>query len=461
MFLAPRRVAFLGDDAGLGKSRQLIEAARTRKYNRIVIFCPAIGRVSWRIQLETWGDPTWQVMDIADKYFQGPGAAVVLVSVQWLSDKTNRARAERYFRRNPVDLAIIDEGQFLKGKDAARTKAVYGGRLDLSGGVIAAAEPKAIWVASATFTPTNIGDFYPHLRALTPDLLCRLFQSSKPPSYTHFTDRFCEKKDDGFGLKIVGNNMSTIGELGGALRPILLARTKEQVLEDLPPIVAEPLFVRVSSKDEVREAVAQFKADPNSLSDDEFLEALARSYAAVESAERRRYMGVLKAQQAVSHAGAFLEANPGRKLVIFCHHRDVIHEVMCWAGADGYAPVAIEGSTSTRDRDAAVHAFQNDPATRVFAGQIRAASTSITLTAASRVLLIEPDPTPDVNYQAISRCHRLGQRDSVFAQFVMDDANPIERRAAKTLIRRATDNASFYGTDLRGVAQPGRQPNAH
>ena len=44
-----------------------------------------------------------------------------------------------------------------------------------------------------------------------------------------------------------------------------------------------------------------------------------------------------------------------------------------------FSPVRIDGRVQTRDRIAAVDAFQNEPEVRVFLGQIQAAGTGITL----------------------------------------------------------------------------------
>jgi SNF2 family DNA or RNA helicase len=72
------------------------------------------------------------------------------------------------------------------------------------------------------------------------------------------------------------------------------------------------------------------------------------------------------------------------------------------------------GGVSTPDRDIIVNRFQNDPRYRLFIGQTIAAGTSITLSQASTVLVIEPDWLPHNDYQAISRVHRISQTEPVF-----------------------------------------------
>ena len=46
-------------------------------------------------------------------------------------------------------------------------------------------------------------------------------------------------------------------------------------------------------------------------------------------------------------------------------------------------------------------------------------SLGVTLTAASRIVILEPDWTPAVNEQAEGRCYRIGQRSGVLAQYLV------------------------------------------
>ena len=96
------------------------------------------------------------------------------------------------------------------------------------------------------------------------------------------------------------------------------------------------------------------------------------------------------------------------KVVVFAHHRDVIDAIV----KAGENRVALVGGMTEKQKDAAVQAFQNGPA-RVFVGQIVAAGTGLTLTAARTVLFAELDWVPGNVTQAEDRCHRIGQKDTV------------------------------------------------
>ncbi len=69
----------------------------------------------------------------------------------------------------------------------------------------------------------------------------------------------------------------------------------------------------------------------------------------------------------------------------------------------------------TRDRQAHVDRFQNDPDCRLFLISLKAGGLGLNLTAADYVFLLDPWWNPAVEAQAIDRTHRIGQTRQVFA----------------------------------------------
>jgi SNF2 family DNA or RNA helicase len=69
----------------------------------------------------------------------------------------------------------------------------------------------------------------------------------------------------------------------------------------------------------------------------------------------------------------------------------------------------------TRDREAPVRRFQEDPDCGVFLISLRAGGLGLNLTAAEYVFLLDPWWNPAVEAQAIDRAHRIGQTRHVFA----------------------------------------------
>jgi SNF2 family DNA or RNA helicase len=69
----------------------------------------------------------------------------------------------------------------------------------------------------------------------------------------------------------------------------------------------------------------------------------------------------------------------------------------------------------TRDREAEVERFQNDPECRLFLISLNAGGLGLNLTAAEYVFLLDPWWNPAVEMQAVDRSHRIGQTRTVFA----------------------------------------------
>lgn len=68
----------------------------------------------------------------------------------------------------------------------------------------------------------------------------------------------------------------------------------------------------------------------------------------------------------------------------------------------------------SRDREQEVNQFQNDEHVRLFLISLKAGGTWLNLTAADYVFILEPWWSPAAGNQALSRAHRIGQKNKVF-----------------------------------------------
>jgi SNF2 family DNA or RNA helicase len=65
------------------------------------------------------------------------------------------------------------------------------------------------------------------------------------------------------------------------------------------------------------------------------------------------------------------------------------------------------------ERTKALSDFRNDPATTIFLLSMRAGTVGLNLGEANHVILMEPCMNKQLEYQAVGRVHRLGQRREV------------------------------------------------
>lgn len=101
------------------------------------------------------------------------------------------------------------------------------------------------------------------------------------------------------------------------------------------------------------------------------------------------------------------DAHP--KTVVFTHFAATQQLVIKRLAVEGIAAVHISAGASQAQRARALHAFTSDPDVSCFVLSMRAAAVGLTLTCASRLVLLEPGLNLADEAQAIGRVHRFGQ----------------------------------------------------
>lgn len=409
-FLRQRGFAMLGDDPGLGKSAQALLAA-SRFDRNILILCPAIGVPAWEAQIKKW--------------VPGPQSFIRVETYDRLALKANDKLREELRKYVSGGVLILDEAHYLKNPSSNRTQYVYGVS-SRKKGVGLADFAMRVWALSGTFAPNHAGELYPHLRVAGETTLSRI----------EFEDKYCIVQETTYGRSIRGTKKDMIPELREMLRGIYLRRRKTEVLKDLPPLDFVTVDLSAPPDKSSAEKMALDDLARNMPDDDAFMERLSSNLSNPIVADTRREFGLAKVGVCIE----WIEAQGFAKVIVFAHHRDVLDALS--TGLAEYNPVRIDGSTSQSDRAAAVLKFQNDPNCGVFIGQIQAAGTAITLTAAKDVVIVEPSYVPAENYQAACRAHRIGQTDGVLCRFM--SAGGIDHRIARILARKSRGIAAIF-----------------
>lgn len=419
------RAAFLLDTMGLGKTIQAIRAADKAGHRKVLVVCPAVARINWQREFDRFGTlrrSSWIVASSAD------AGALPMHDVTIISpDLLSRAYVLNWLTLQRFDVLIIDEAQAFKNPGAKRTQALYGPRCDGKDGLISSCD--RVWLLSGTLAPNNVSELWPHLRALAPETITT---NGAPLSLANFVKRYCVTRDGTYGLVFLG--VRNMAELKPRIRPYIKRRRAEDVLKDLPPIRWGETALSATGAHANKAAKAdQACAALAKLPDDELLAAL-RADDSVHLASLRRLTGLAKVLSAIDLFLAEHAEGQIDKRVIFAHHLEVIESL--FLGLTDLAPVVITGATSPAKRQHAIDSFQADCQVKVFIGQIQAASTAITLTAASQVDFIEASWSPADNVQAAKRCHRIGQVRPVFARF-LSLAGSIDEAVMGVLKRKA------------------------
>lgn len=414
-FLAERPRALLADKMGLGKTVQAIEACNIVQAERVLVVAPAIARINWHREFDTWA-------------FYGPEVRVYSFE-KFASDKKLREELAAW----APDVWIIDEAHYLKTRDSKRTVAAYGKWCRGETPLLKAC--RHVWVMSGTFAPNNVTELYPHMRALFPQTL------PGTGSFADFMVAYTNFRRTDWGVKVMGSK--NVPELKKALAPYWLRRTPEQVLKDLPDV----LIGRVALDE--AEAARAVRAELESLGDtpevQELLHRLEADAPVPEAdphvASFRRVCGVAKAGPCADMVKQQLDSGDVEKIVLFAYHREVIR--LLTEELLPFGPVVVQGGDTEAERQAAIDTFQKDPTARVFIGQITACATAVTLTAAHHALFVESSWVPSDDEQAIYRLRRIGQKRQVVVQYAYL-AGSIDEALSKTIARKVQDLLPLY-----------------
>ncbi len=213
--------------------------------------------------------------------------------------------------------------------------------------------------------------------------------------------------------------------LAKALRPFILRRTKSQVAKELPEKTEQTVYCELDTPqrklyDELREHYRQtllgrVATQGMGKSKIQILEALLRLRQAA------CHPGLIDKKRTGDTSAKLESLIPqlvevmaeGHKALVFSQFTSMLSIVRNRLDQTGVVYEYLDGKT--RDRQAHIERFQNDPDCKLFLISLKAGGVGLNLTAAEYVFLLDPWWNPAVEAQAIDRTHRIGQSQRVFA----------------------------------------------
>jgi SNF2 family DNA or RNA helicase len=139
---------------------------------------------------------------------------------------------------------------------------------------------------------------------------------------------------------------------------------------------------------------------------------LASYQRAIQS--ERQAAGVAKLHHVTDFVKNIMEIE--ESVVVFCHHK-YIHKLL-HESLQEFKPSSIIGGQNDKIRQENIDRFQNGDTKLMVAG-LRAGSMGINLTRAKYVIFAELDWSPAIHRQAEDRLHRIGQKNTVFAYYLI------------------------------------------
>lgn len=416
----------LGDDQGMGKTKELIDLAMCRKQTdglkHCLIICGINGnKYNWADEVKIHSrEDSWI---LGTRFTKRPPIKMIEGSTKdkmedlnniphqffWITNietlrggsfkekKGNRTvirfpiaeKIQELCDKGIIGMIAFDEAHKAKNPDSQQGKALLS--IDCKG-------PKI--PMSGTFVLNNPLDLYLPLR----------WAGFETHSFYAYKQHYC--KMGGFGGKeIVG--YKNLDELRSMVSKVMLRRVKGDVL-DLPPKVhtiewvdayPEQKSLYKEVRDQVRDNIDKVNVHPDPLSEMLRLRQVT-GYPGILSSTVTKSAKMDRMEELVED-----EVSVGGKAIIFSNWSEMTNVIR--HKLKKYNPAYITGEVGSVQRMEEKDRFQNDPNCKVMIGTIGALGTGFTLTAAQLVIFVDEPWNRGIKDQAEDRAHRIGTRGTV------------------------------------------------
>ncbi len=399
----------LADDMGLGKTLQTIMLLLTiyplcKKPSLIVM--PKSLIFNWKSEIEKFAPKLkYSIYYGSNRDLKSAMKAQVILT----SYATVRNDVEQLMNKE-FEYLILDESQYIKNVSAQISRSVKllkaNHRLALSG----------------TPIENNLTELYSLFSFLNPAMF---------GSIEEFNARYA------IPIQKEGNEEVTLS-LRKKIFPFMLRRLKEDVLTQLPERVEQRCYVEMSPeqarfyeerrsyyKEHIEQSIATQGLEKSQLEIFKALTELRRIASVPESlssdtiASPKIDMLMENLLQAVAN---------DHKVVVFFNYIAGIEIVGEALEKEGIRYATMTGATNNREK--VVTEFQTDTECKVLLMTLKTGGVGLNLTAADTVYIFEPWWNKSAENQAISRLHRIGQHNTVFAYSIIT-LGTIEEKIAK------------------------------
>lgn len=460
-FLYANKKCICADEMGLGKGKQAIVAALESKSEHILIICPASLKTNWKkeclgycnpedveiINSSKWKDtpsrftiinyeivqkfyevaeePVFEDVEIKDsegrvvEVYQRP----VMIKnsagklVQKMKKSMKKEDIKKCLENSPLflhdfDCVIIDEAQKLSNNTSIRYKTIYD--------FLKKSNPRYIFLLTGTPLTNTPMNLYHILKLINADVT---------NDYQYYIKQYCgavkHNKRDG-GTYYTFGEIQNLDELREKIKDCYIRR----LTTDIGVMVDKTIERRYFDLDE--DEMRQYNRlwsdyvkaqEGQSVSIDNTYDNYWNDYEEndldkhrklVEGSLIRQFFGRQMVKHTIETANEFIE--DGEKVVIMTVFTEELRMLKEYYGDKA---VIYKGGMSTKQKDAAQDAFNNDKKIKVFIGQIIAAGVGLSLPSSSKIIFNNYDWVAATNLQAESRVHRLTQTKDVTCIYML------------------------------------------
>ncbi len=392
--------ALLADDMGLGKTVQTLAYIASEKQSLpALIVAPLVTLTNWQREIERFmkkksknGRIVENDVPIITSIRSGkrneiPYSDFYLINYELLHKRQND------LAKLKIRTLVCDEVQHLRSKTTQKYKAVK---------TLASVKSMKYRVGLSGTPIYNHGsEIWPIVDILKPGLL---------GNFKEFCEYFCYQDEKGKAI-VVPNKRDSLRYV--LQRDVMLRRKKSDVLKELKDKVRYKETIDADEtyyKNELNKIWSKLEEEQKNA-ETEF-NKLASYQRAIQS--ERQAAGVAKLHHVTDFVKNIMEIE--ESVVVFCHHK-YIHKLL-HESLQEFKPSSIIGGQNDKIRQDNIDRFQNGDTKLMVAG-LRAGSMGINLTRAKYVIFAELDWSPAIHRQAEDRLHRIGQKNTVFAYYLI------------------------------------------
>lgn len=427
--------ALLADEMGLGKTVQTLAYLATEKRALpALVVAPLVTLTNWQREIDRFmrkksrngrivpGAPPSSAIIRRGK--QGAIAAHDIYIVNYeLLDKRIGDLSDLGIRT-----LVCDEVQNLRSKSTKKYAAVRGlsdlptveHRIGLSG------------------TPIyNRGsEIWPIVDILKPGLL---------GSFAEFCDYYCYVNGRGKAIVLENKREPLRRDLQ---KHVMLRRRKADVLDELKDKVRYKEFIDADTEYYMKELERiwdKLEAEKGAATAGRSTPG-AEIHTAIQRAiqRERQAAGAAKVPHVVNFVRNAMDME--ESVVVFCHHR-AIHAMLC-ERLSTFSPASIIGGQADSARQDAIDSFQSG-GTRLMVAGLRAGNVGINLNTSRYVVFAELDWSPAIHRQAEDRLHRIGQKNTVFAYYLIGNGT-LDGHVANVLVDKGNEIDAIIDGDAAG-----------
>ena len=411
----------LGDDQGLGKTKQIIDFVgcleKTATINKVLIICGVNSlKYNWQSEIGIHSDEKGWVLGTrfrktTGKAYEGstkdkladlenlPDSRYLITNIETLRAGAEKISKSKYHfpvaeklaelcKKGIISVIAFDECHKSKDPTSLQSRAM--------------SLLSAPYMAAMSGTPlmNNPLDLYFPLSWL----------GYEKHSFYQFKQHYCTLGDGG-GSQVVG--YKNLEEIRALMDEVMLRRLKTEVL-DLPKKIRKIEYVDMTAKQAqiykevymgVMNELQKIKFSNNPLSMMIRLRQATGwtgilSQTVQESAKMDRMVELIEEISA-----------SGQKAIVFSNWESMTE--VAKEKLKAYNPAYITGNTKADDRMNEVTRFQNNKNCKVIIGTIGAMGTGLTLTAAQNVIFLDSPWNMALKAQAEDRAHRIGTQGTV------------------------------------------------